>query len=204
MKSAVFEMTVSTIVVGVAMLVPPPIAAHRDTLGGPVVLAARLALNTGDVTPVLKWVKPESEKEIRDAFARTMKVRGLGAEAQELADNYFFETLVRLHRAGEGAPYTGLKSEPVEPPIAATDQALATSSVEPLVKMLTEDVSDGIRRRFAHAEEASKHAGDSLTAGRDYVAAYVESTHYVEGLHNAVSGAALHGNQKQVATNDAH
>lgn len=203
MKSA-FRMAQVAILICVATLVPTPAAAHCDTLNGPVIAAAKLALNSGDVTPVLKWVKPEHEAEIRQSFARTMKVRGEGAEAQDLADNYFFETLVRLHRAGERAPYTGLKSEPVEPPIAATDKALETGSVEPLVKMVTEDVATGIRERFAHAAEARKHASDSVNAGREYVAAYVELTHYVEGLHEATSGGSVHRGQTHERADEAH
>jgi hypothetical protein len=85
------------------------VLAHCDTLDGPVVQTARTALEKGDITPLLKWVRVEDEKEIKDAFEKTLAVRRKGAEAKELADMYFFETLVRIHRAGEGAPYTGLK-----------------------------------------------------------------------------------------------
>jgi hypothetical protein len=42
-------------------------------------------------------------------FTKTLAVRKQSKEAKELADMYFFETLVRIHCAGEGAPYTGLK-----------------------------------------------------------------------------------------------
>jgi hypothetical protein len=88
---------------------------HCDTLDGPVIKDAKKALKTGDVAPVLKWVKKEHETQIRDQFKKTMTVRAKGTEAREIADMYFFETLVRLHRAGEGAPYTGLKASSVEP-----------------------------------------------------------------------------------------
>jgi len=73
--------------------------AHCDTLDGPVVAMARIALDKGDVTPLLKWVRPEEEKEIRAAFQKTLAMRAKGSEAKEFADMYFFETLVRIHRA---------------------------------------------------------------------------------------------------------
>jgi hypothetical protein len=86
---------------------------------------ARIALEKGDVTPLLKWVQPDDENEIRVAFQKTLAVRAKGAEAKDLADMYFFETLVRIHRAGEGAPYTGLKpGEAVDPAVALADKAL--------------------------------------------------------------------------------
>ena len=92
-----------------ACILPGIVSAHCDTLEGPVVSTAKAALENGDVTPVLKWVKEDDEKEIRELFAKTLSARKQGKEARELADRYFFETLVRVHRAGEKAPFTGLK-----------------------------------------------------------------------------------------------
>ncbi len=113
-----------------------------------MVKTARAALEEGDVTPVLKWVAKEDEVGIRDLFKKTLIVRAKGKEAKELADMYFFETLVRVHRAGEGAPYTGLKSEPVEPVIQAADKTLESGSVDQLMKQVTEAVAKGTGERF--------------------------------------------------------
>jgi uncharacterized protein DUF6448 len=164
--------------------------AHCDTLNGPVVSAARIALQRGDVTPVLRWVKATEEAEVREAFQRTMTVRGVSAEVRELADMYFFETLVRLHRQGEGEPYTGLKPSAINPVIENADRALETGSVNDVVTLATERAAAGIRERFALAQARQKHADDSVAAGREYVKAYVEFIHYVEQLHLAIAGAA--------------
>jgi hypothetical protein len=185
------------------------VSAHCDTMGGPVVMTAQAALEKGAVTPVLKWVKPEQEAEIREAFQKTLAVRAMGAQAKELADMYFFETLVRIHRAGEGAPYTGLRpAGAVEPIVAACDKALETGSADTLVKHVTEAVAAGIQERYARALETKRHAEDSVAAGREFVEAYVEFTHYVERLHldatsqsaahaeSAAPGARQHGHQE--------
>jgi hypothetical protein len=167
--------------------------AHCDTLDGPVVKTARVALEKGDIKPLLKWVRVEDEKEIQDAFKKTLTVRAKGAKAKELADMYFFETLVRIHRAGEGAPYTGLKpGEAVDPAVALADKALEGGSVDKLVDILTKAMANGIRERFQHASETLKHADDSVVAGREYVEAYVIFTHYVEGLHAIIKGNGGH------------
>jgi hypothetical protein len=175
-------------------LVPRTALAHCDTLDGPVVKDARVALDAKDVTPVLKWVSHDNEGEIREAFQHALEVRTLGPEAQALADRFFFETLVRVHREGEGAPYTGLKpaGTAVDPGIAASDMALEGGSVDPLVKLLTAEVDKGLRHRFASAAEARKHASESVEKGREYVAAYVEFMHYTERLLLSASSAASH------------
>ncbi len=167
--------------------------SHCDTLNGPVVKDARIALEKGDIKPILKWLRKEDEKEIRVAFQKTLAVRAKGAEAKELADMYFFETLVRIHRAGEGAPYTGLKSgESVDPAVALADIALESGSVDKLVDVLTKAMANGIRERFQLASETHKHANDSVVAGRKFVKTYVIFTHYVEGLHTIIKGSGDH------------
>ncbi len=183
------------------MLAARPAAAHCDTLDGPVVQDARAAFAKGDVTPVLKWVQPGDEAEIRAAFAHAVTVRALSPEAQQLADLYFFETLVRVHRAGEGAPYTGLKpAGEVEPGIAAADTALETGSADALVKAMTAHVAAGVAQRFAHTAEARKHADDSVASGRGYVEAYVDFIHFVERVHEAAVGPApAHGSTASAA-----
>ncbi len=175
-----------------AISMAPAAFGQCDTMDGPVVAAAKEALDTADVTPALKWVKPESETELRAALENTLRVRKLGADAQALADSYFFETLVRLHRAGEGAPYTGLKpaGTPLEPGIAAAEQALAGASDDRLVLDLNEAVKKGVHDRFVRVLETKKHAGDSLEAGREYVAAYVDYIHYIERLHGTIAGGS--------------
>lgn len=189
--------TWTRVAVSVAVLVTAGLTserawAHCDTLSGPVVKTARIALDRGDVTPVFKWVKKENEAEIRAAFKKTLAVRTKGAEAKALADTYFFETLVRVHRAGEGAPYTGLKATPPEPVIAKADRALETGSVEDMVKAMTNHVATGIRGRFASANEGKKKAEKSVEAGREFVEAYVQYTHYLEGLHQVAAGHVGH------------
>jgi hypothetical protein len=180
------------IVLALCTGVPYSLNAHCDTMDGPVVKAAKMALTQEDISPILKWVKPEDEPEMRSAFQRALQVRRLGPEARELADNYFFETLVRIHRAGEGAPFTGLKpsGSTVEPGIALADKALERGSAEELVRQVNSEVAASIRQRFAAAQAASKHADDTVAAGRAFVAAYVGFIHLVERLHQAGSGAA--------------
>jgi len=180
--------------------------AHCDTLDGPVVMAARTALDKGDVTPVLKWVKKEDEGEINKAFQQALGVRKLSPQAKDLADMYFFETLVRVHRAAEGAPYTGLKpAGEVEPVVAVVDNAIKNGSVDDLAKEISALVNSGIRQRFDRLMQTKKHMDENVASGRQYVEAYVEFVHYVERLHNDALGAATqHGDSEKASTPTEH
>jgi hypothetical protein len=167
--------------------------AHCDALDGPVVRDARLALERGDPTPVLKWVEPEGEAEIREAFRAALAVRAKGDEARQLADRYFFETLVRVHRAGEGEGFTGLKpAGTVDPGIAAADRALESGSATHLSQELSARLVDGVATRFRRAVQLKQRAGDSVEAGRAYVAAYVDYIHFVEEADRLARRGAPH------------
>lgn len=177
---------IATVLIAAAVLFIPRMAwAHCDTVGGPVVADARLALDKSDVTPVFKWVRPEDEAEIRAAFQKTLSVRAKGPDAREIADRYFFESLVRLHRISENAPFTGLKDEPPEGPIALADTALESGSADALIDQTTAHVAAQLRQWFAAASEARKHKSESVTAGREYVARYIKLMHYLEQLHGS-------------------
>jgi hypothetical protein len=170
---------------------PASARAHCDTLDGPVVKTARTALESGQVNPVLAWVRPQDEAEVKAAFARARAVRKLGKEARELADTSFFETVVRVHRAGEGAPYTGLQpaGQDLGPAVPAADQAIARRSPEEVEKLLVEAVRHGLHRRFAEVAARAQPAED-VAAGRAWVEAYVPYVHWVEGVYQAASGGA--------------
>ena len=121
-------------------------SAHCDGMDGPVVKAARKALRTGNVNLVLIWVRKGDEAEVREAFRKTAAVRRQGRQARELADRYFFETLVRVHRGGEGAAYTGLKpaGRDLGPAIPLADNAVATGSTKELIAFAVKEIERGI------------------------------------------------------------
>jgi hypothetical protein len=171
------------------LFAPNKALAHCDTMNGPVVKAAQKALETGNVNLVLIWVQKKDEAEITEAFKKTLATQKLGPEAKELAHMYFFETLVRIHRAGEGAPYTGLKpaGSELEPGVEAADKALETGSAEALVKDLTETIHHGIHERFMEVMTKKNFNPDDIEAGREYVKSYVTFIHYVEGLFQAAT-----------------
>jgi hypothetical protein len=182
-------------ILGGLALGPLTAEAHCDALDGPVATAAVKALETKNVSLVLPYAPAEAEVEITAAFEQAVVVRAKGPEAKTLADRYFMETVVRLHRAGEKAPYTGLKAAGRDfgPAIPAAEKALETGKVGPLLELLSHHVEHGVTEHFEHARhnlEASK-APTSLAgvaAARKRVSAELGFVGYVEGLFQATRG----------------
>ncbi|HEX6440342.1 MAG TPA: DUF6448 family protein [Candidatus Binatia bacterium] len=183
---------VSILLFTIALFLPKQVMAHCDGLDGPVVKAAQTALENGNVNPVLIWVQKKDEGEIKQAFQKTLAVRKLNLQAKELADMYFFETLVRIHRAGEGEPYTGLKpaGRDLEPAIPAADKAIESGKLEPLLKILTETLQTEVREKFKAVSAKKNFKPDNVDAGREYVEVYVPFVSYVERIYATAKGAA--------------
>lgn len=178
---------------GLAALAAPA-WAHCDGLDGPVVAAARKALASGDANPVLIWVQPRDEAAIRETLREALAVRRLGSAARDMADRHFFETLVRLHRAGEGASYTGLQpaGRDLGPAIPLADRAIASGSDREIAAFIAKEAATAVHERFEDLQRKRRFAPDDLAAGRDYVESYVAFVHLVEAIHQATKPAGGH------------
>lgn len=165
---------------------------HCDSMDGPVVTAARKALEANDADMVLPYVPKAGEDEVRQAFDAVIGVREQGPAAREVADRHFFETVVRVHRAGEGAPYTGLKPAGLDegPVIPVAERALETGSPEELVGLLRGRVEEEVRKRFDHVMELKARADGDIDANRDYVEAMLDLQVWSHGLYQATKAAA--------------
>ncbi|MHB1198990.1 MAG: DUF6448 family protein [Polaromonas sp.] len=169
---------------------------HCDGMDGPVVTLAKKALDSSNVNLVLPWVREEDEAEIRRTFEHAMAVRKLDSKAKDLADRFFFETLVRVHRAGEGAPFIGLQpaGRDLGPAIPAADKALVDGSIDKVVTLLSDAIREGLHQHFHPAYERRKFDVNDVMAGREYVEAYVPYIHYVERLWDDAKGTT-HGGE---------
>jgi hypothetical protein len=164
--------------------VPP----HCDSLDGPVVMAARHALDANDVDLVLPFVKQDGEAEVRDAFARAQAGRDLGQGAQEVADLYFFETVVRVHRRGEHAPYTGLKPAGLDvgPVIPVAERSIETGNADELAHLLSDLVQHEVKRRLDHVMALTPSPTADVPAVREYVEAMLGLQVWANGVYKTL------------------
>ena len=168
--------------------------AHCDALNGPVAVHAREALPTGEFEPIAIWVGEDQTEELRRRFQQSLKVYRMDGEAQKLAERFFIENAVRLHRAAEGMPYKGVKpAQPLPPDIAAAEKALETGNLDPVTDMLAAELENQTNKWFQKALETKKHMDRSIAAGREYVDAYVKYVIHVHGLHQTIQSGPAHG-----------
>ncbi len=180
-----------TILTGVAALVaallmrPQAVSAHCDTMEGPAVADGVLALRTGNINHALKWVSAEDTDELSRIFTLAKAVRDKGEDVRLVADQWFLENMVRIHRAGEGVAYTGIKpvGTPVDPRVKAADEAIALGVLDPLAGLVPAEQLRELEERFATVLQRKQFDVDDVAAGRSYLDAYVHFFHLAEGHH---------------------
>lgn len=189
---------INRIVTLLAALKPATVQAHCDTAEGPAVKDGRKALETGNINYALKWIPVDGEAELRDVFEKALKVRTLGAEAAELADRLFLETMVRIHRMGEGVGFTGIQpvGTQIDPVVEAADEAIVLGSNADLLPMVPEERRAELDKRFQAALAIKDFDVDDVAAGRRYLAAYVSFFKYAEGEDHEHHGHEGHGHNE--------
>lgn len=167
--------------------------AHCDSYDGPVIKDAIKALEKNDVNLVLKWVTQKEEQEITSLFNKTYSLKGQEKEVYEIIQKHFFETLVRLHRQTEGAPYTGLKpAGSTIQIIQMTDTALKEDDIGSFIVKLDNHLNEVVQEKYLKVAALYKVKDNSIAEGRAFVKAYVDYTHTIAAIHNIIEKGAVH------------
>lgn len=176
-----------------ALLFPLNGYSHCDSYDGPVIQDALKALEKNDVKLVYKWISEGQEAEITGLFNKTYKYKKKDQEIYQLLEKHFLETLVRLHREGEGAPYTGLKpAGSTKQIIRLTDTALLEKDLPTLLNKLNTHIAKVIQEKYEKVAALYDVKDESPENGRAYVAAYVDYTHTVEAIHAPLEHGVSH------------
>lgn len=176
-----------------AVFATVPASAHCDSYDGPVVTDALKALETNNVSLVLKWIEREQEQEVISLFNKTYSLRNGDQEIYAIVEKHFLETLVRLHRETEGEPYTGLKpAGTTEKIIRLSDQAVEKGDIDDLTGMLVDRTAQVIREKYEKVAALERVKDTSIEKGREYVDAYVDYTHTLKAIHDLLAHGGGH------------
>ncbi|WP_089611877.1 DUF6448 family protein [Dehalobacterium formicoaceticum] len=176
-------------------LMPRKASAHCDTMDGPAVKDGKVALETGNINYAYKWIFEEYEEELKGIFDLSRKVRTLSTEAQEVADRWFLENFVRIHRAGEGASYDGLKPSGtvLDPKVVAADESIEKGNMSSLKGLVTEEEYHALEEKFNKAIALKSFDINDVKAARAYVEAYVTFFKMAEGEEHSHHHGHAHG-----------
>ena len=196
MQSIKIKLTALAIVsvFATALFIPKTADAHCDRVNGPVAVAAREALATGELDPALIWVGQEQEAELETAFEKSLEIYNRDEAARKVAERYFMSTTVRLHREAEGMPFTGLKpAGPAAEDIQVAEKALESGNLNPVTQMLAREIEKKTSHLYQQAMEAQSDKDKSVEAGREWADAYVRYVVFVHKLYQSIQKGPAHG-----------
>jgi hypothetical protein len=107
--------------------------------------------------------------------------------------------VVRVHRAGEHAPYTGLKPAGLDvgPVIPLAEKAVESGDIEQVYRLLAADLHSQLAQRLAQVTRLAGTKAESVSAARNYVAAMlgfeVYTNQVFRALHTDPHGEHHHG-----------
>lgn len=171
---------------------------HCDTLDGPVVKAATSALEKGNIKLILPYLPEEGEEDLRKAFERTLRARKQGKEAKDVADYWFFETAVRLHRAGEGAAYTGIKPAGLDwgPVVPRAEKSIEKGDPTEVIEFLQDTIKEVLQEKFDNAMSRKDYDPNDVPTAREYVKAMLGFELFSHHIYTAVTGKSEHDEEE--------
>lgn len=183
------------------ILAPSMTFAHCDTMDGPVITAAKKAIETKNPNYFLVWVQEKDEVKILEEFKKVLEEREKNPNNAEAIDIAFFGSLVKIHREGEGAGYTGIKpaGDFGSPLIPLVDDAIDSGSSEKLQALFPEALRAQVVARFQEVMDKKNYPLENVQAGRDYVESYIVFFHWALNLYNT----SLNGESSHVAEEEA-
>ena len=169
--------------IGIMAMIPTSVSAHCDTMDGPTVADGKKAMENNNVNYALKWVQLKDENEIKNVFKDSMKVKDLSPEAKVVAEKLFLETLVRVHRIAENAPFTGLKESgtTIDKKVLAADKSIEVGNLSPLKNMIEKEKFFELNKKFERVLALKDYDINDVKAGREYIEAYVKFFKFAEG-----------------------
>lgn len=167
---------------------------NYDMTNGPVMGAAKMALDKGNVNYVLIWVPEESENKLKNLFEKTFCESRAGKDMEDIAINWYFETVKRLHRAGERRLYTcmnpdGSDERSVVPKVK---RAIETGEADEIIGFIPKTKEHDFRHRLHHLIEKKNYDVNNVAAGREYVAEFIDFIIYLHHFCTSSSGESGH------------
>ena len=120
-----------------------------DPHDGPVMRAAKMALETGNANYVLIWVSEKSENTLKNLLEKTCCERSSQKNMQNRALDWYFETVNRLHLANRRRLYTckpgGLDESPI---VLKVERAIETGNFEEIRSVIPDTHAGEVKQRF--------------------------------------------------------
>jgi len=159
---------------------------YYNSENGPVIIAAKKALETGNPNYVLIWVPEESENTLKNLLEKTFCERSTRKNIQNRGIDWYFESVNRLHFTCRWPHCPGMTSDgsDMKMIVSMVERAFETGNCEEICGVLPIAHTAEVKLRFHNVMNKRNYTVDDIAAGRAYVSAFIA---FIAYLHNLSS-----------------
>jgi hypothetical protein len=153
---------------------------------GPVISAAKRALETGNAHYILIWIPEESENTVKNLLEKAYCERYTQKNAYNHIVDWYFETINHLHSVHYG-PYNltiSTKAPEEKTIIFLVERTCESGNFEEITTVIQDTPSGEMRQRFNDVMKKRNYGVENIAAGRVYVSAFTDFIAFVNNLRS--------------------
>lgn len=168
--------------------------SRNNLTNGPVMRAAKMALETGNVDYILIWVPEESANTLKNLLEKTCCERTTRRKARNHSVEWYMQTINRLHSEYFRPHDLNISTKTAEErrTILQVEKACETGNFDEIATVMQVTSDEEIRRRFNEVLDKSDYDVDNIAAGRAYVSAF---TDFIACVNSSRSGSRREAGQ---------
>jgi hypothetical protein len=160
--------------------------SRNNVHNGPVMRAAKMALETGNADHILIWVPEESENTLKNLLEKTCCERTTQRKARNHSIEWYLQTINRLHSEYYRPHDLNISTKTPEErkTILLVERACETGNFDEIATVMQITSDEEIRQRFNDVLNKSNYDMDNIAAGRAYVSAFTDFIACINSLRS--------------------
>jgi hypothetical protein len=160
---------------------------YPDEMQGPVVKAAKMALETGNVNYILIWLPEESENTLKNLLEKTCCTRSSRMNMKNRAYDWYFEMVNRFFNIGRPRDNLTIRGGLAEKPLdLKVDKAIESGNFEEIRDIIPVTHEADAKQRFLHVMNMRNYPVNNIAEGRAYVSAFFDFNRYMHDLYSGI------------------
>lgn len=161
---------------------------RNDSHNGPMMIAAKRALETGKAHHILIWIPEKSENTLKNLLEKVCCKRRIQADGHDRIVDWYFETISRFHSGYYGPHNLNISTKTPEEKsiIFLVESACESGNFEEITTVIRDTPTGEMRQRFDDVMKKRNYCEENIAAGRVYVSVF---TYFIAFVNNLRTGS---------------
>lgn len=162
--------------------------SYNSVHNGPVMSAAKKALETGKAHHILIWIPEASENTLKNLLEKACCERRIQTDGYDHIIDWYFATVRRFHSVGYGPRNLNISLKTLEEKtiISLVERACESGNFEEIAMVIPDIPAGELRQQFNDVMKKRNYDVENIAAGRVYVS---EFTDFIAFVNRSRSGS---------------